>query len=183
MRQGILIDLTALLDVVINLMFLVLVTTAQQMESVQTKYQADASANAALTEQVGELKDENSGLLRKVNSYLVFEQNCTILTVSITGGQAIRTVLVESESTSTSKIEMNWENGLYVKNTLRSDLNRRIREAISKSSQFVFIVFQYERDTIYQSDYELIDSAIQAQKVYGNVFFAEYDIMEADKGE
>jgi hypothetical protein len=178
MKRGIIIELTALLDIVMNLMFLFLVKTTQQMDAVQAQSQSDAAANAALSQQVEELSQENTKLLRKANSYLVFEQNCFILTLSIAGGQAARTVTVESDINPASKITLTWDNGQYAKNLLRAEISQKIKDAFLKNRQFVFIIFQYERDSIYQSDYELIDSVIQEQKVYDNVYFAEYDILE-----
>jgi hypothetical protein len=181
MKQGILIDLTALLDVVMNLMFLVLVTTTQQMDAVQAQSQADASAAASLAKQVGELREQNAGLLRKVDSYMTFERDCCILTVSI--DKATRTVLAEGGNAAASRIPLTWENGQYARNLLKSELGRRGRDSLSGSSQFVFIVFQYDRNSVYQADYLLVDAAIQAQKVFGDVYFAEYDIMEAGADE
>jgi hypothetical protein len=181
MKRGIMIELTALLDVIMILMFLVLIHSARQVDAAQAKSLVDAAAAASLARQAGELREQNEELLRKVNSYMAFERNSCILTVSIE--KETRTVLVEGGNGAASKIGLTWENGLYARNLLKSELSRRVKDALSGDNQFVFIVFQYDRYSVYQSDYLLIDGAIQAQKVFGNVYFAECDIMEAQEDE
>jgi biopolymer transport protein ExbD len=172
MKHGILIDLTSLLDVILILMYLVLVNASMKVENAEAK----ALDGSALAMRVKELQEENETLSRKANTVLTVEQNCFVLTVCLSKNEgSLRAVTVDSKAEGTVRFDLKWEDRQYIENVLKTEIGRRIKLAFDNSYQAAFIVFQYDRNTIYESDYKLISSVIQAEKANKNVYCAEYD--------
>lgn len=179
MKKGVFIEIAALVDVLLVILFLVMLQVTQTAEAAESKV-ADYSKD--YESEIGRLQAENSSLERKVGTYAVFEENCLILTISVEYGDSnSRTALVEAADGQAERISLNWADMQYAKNALQSYLNQKIKDAFGSGDQMAFIVFQYDRDTIYQSDYSLISSVIQSQKSDPNVYSAEYDILGASK--
>jgi 16S rRNA U1498 N3-methylase RsmE len=84
-------------------------------------------------------------------------------------------VTVESKSAGTVRFDLKWDDRQYIKNVLQTEIGRKIKLAFENGYQAAFIVFQYDRNTVYESDYKLISSVIQAEKANANVYCAEYD--------
>jgi biopolymer transport protein ExbD len=172
MKRGILIDLTSLLDVILILMYLVLINASMKVEDAEVK----AAGNSALSMHIKELQEENETLSRKANTVLTVEQHCFVLTVSLNKKSGpLRTVTVESKSAGTVRFDLKWDDRQYIKNVLQTEIGRKIKLAFENGYQAAFIVFQYDRNTVYESDYKLISSVIQAEKANENVYCAEYD--------
>ena len=172
MRRSILIDLTALLDVILILMYLVLVNATYKVE----ESKATALDVEALTARVHALEKENFELIRRTGSKFVLEQNCFIITLSVDKDESLRTILIEPENSTAERIELTWENGQYAKNILKTKLDQYVKRAFDNGFQIVFIVFCYDRNIIYYSDHKLINSVILTQKANRNIYSAEYDM-------
>lgn len=177
MKRSILIDLTSLLDVILILMYLVLSGASMQVENAR----AIAAVNNALVMHIKELREENEALSRKAVTSLIIEQNCSIITIFVDNDGFSRTVIVENKQTGTTRVDINWEDRQYIRNVLKTDISRKIKFCFESGFQAVFIAFLYDRNKIYQSDYKLISSVIQAEKSNQNIYFAEYDISEGEE--
>jgi hypothetical protein len=182
MKRGVFIEIAALVDVLLVILFLVMLQVTETAEAAQAAKAEAAATKVADTSvcaaQISALRAENSELSRKLGTYTVFEKNCLIVTISVEYGEGSRTILVESGG-NTARIALTWNNTQYAGNSLKAELGGRIRDAFKAGDQMAFIVFQYDRDTIYQSDYSLVSSAVQSQKTYSDVYSAEYDILGA----
>lgn len=176
MKRGIFLEIAALVDVLLVILFLVLLQVAQTAEDVK----AQAADSGAYVNQINELKSENAGLEKRLGTYSIFKKNCLILTISVEyEATESRTILVEDADSQETKTELTWDNVQYARNALRADLSSRIRAGFAAGDQMAFIVFQYDRNTVYQTDYSVVSSAILSQKIYPNVYSAEYDILGA----
>lgn len=174
MKRSPVIEMTALLDVIMILMFLVLAGASQSVEDLKRDY----TSSEALEERISGLEVQNESLIRRLNSFTVLERSCLVITLSVTRNEdGSRSVLLECEGRDSQTIELTWFNLQYVKNTLSAQ-TAKIIDAALPQYQAVFIVFQYDRNVIYQTDYRLISNVIQAQKTRANVYCAEYDIRE-----
>lgn len=178
MKRSPLIEMTALLDVILILMFLVLAGASQSVEDLKR----DNISSQALEEKISGLESQNESLTRRLNSFTVLERSCLVITLSITRNEdTSRSVLLECEGTPSQTFGLTWFNLQYVKNALSAQIDNIIEDALLRY-QAVFIVFQYDRNIIYQTDYRLISNVIQSQKDRANVYCAEYDIREDKNG-
>lgn len=170
-------DLTSLLDVILILLYLVLMSASQKVEISQAK----AAGNHALVMQIKQLKEENETLSHKADTNFVINKNCFIVTLLVEKKEDnSRKVRLESENMQTQQVDLTWENSRYVKNVLSAQIDRMTKSAFAKGYQVGFIVFQYDRNEIYQADYRLINSVIQTQKSNKNIYCAEYDRTESE---
>lgn len=174
MKRSPIIEMTALLDVIMILMFLVLTNASQSVEDLKQGYKS----SEVLEQSIGELQSENVSLIRRLNSFTALENSCLIITLSVSRNEdKSRSVLLECEDAQNETLKLTWDNLQYVKNTLNAKISKLISGALSGRYQAVFMVFQYDRSVIYQTDYRLISGVIQSQK-RENVYCAEYDIRE-----
>jgi hypothetical protein len=175
MKRGIIIDLTALLDVIMILMFLVLVYTSQRVQNIQAQYVSDGE----LTQKLAASQSANIVLQRRINTFIAFEKNCGMITLSVKNADnSVRTILLENGDDTPASILLTWDNPQYAKNLLASALVQKVKDAFVNEKQAVFMIFQYDRNKIYQSDYALIKTCIRAQTGRDDVYCAEYDISE-----
>ncbi len=174
MKRSPVIEMTALLDVILILMFLVLAGASQKVEDIKK----DIASSEVLEQRISGLINQNDSLTRRLNSFTVLKRSCLVITLSISRAEdGARSVLLECEGDQSQTIGLTWFNLQYVKNTLRAQIVKMIEGALPQY-QAVFIVFQYDRNLIYQTDYRLISNVIQAQKTRADVYCAEYDIRE-----
>ena len=196
-NRGVMIELTALLDVIMIMMFLLLMQSRQQVgdayrsaeENVAAAAEMAAELEAVRTETAAEIEavqaeaeaslqtytDENGYLKRLLNGRSIAEENSCILSVSIQGGGEARYIRVEALDGAAETVSLAWDNRAYAANALHAVLTGIIRES---EAQAVFIVFQYDRNLVYQSDYALVMDAVLRQKQMPHVFTAEYDFSE-----
>lgn len=174
MKRSPVIEMTALLDVIMILMFLVLAGASQKVEDIKKDY----VSSEVLEERISGLQSQNESLIRRLSSFTVLKSSCLVITLSVNRSEdKSRSVLLECEGEQSQTIELTWFNLQYVKNTLSAQIAGIIDRKLPRY-QAVFIVFQYDRNVIYQTDYRLISSVIQARKTRANVYCAEYDIRE-----
>lgn len=179
-NRSIIIELTALLDVIIIMMFVILVQSGNQVETAQAsaaelaaKQEALLEEYALLTEEAEELRTENDRLGRWVDGRATADENSHVITLSVRNTPERRFIVVESEGVENARIPLSWDNGQYAANALYAELTSSIQKS---SRQVVFLVFHYDRAAIYQTDYMLVHNAIQQQKNNPHVYSAEYDI-------
>ena len=155
-RREIFIELTSLLDVMLILLF-VLLTQARTQTGAALSEAADArsrieSLELALADaEAGReaLEERANALERRAITIEVVEENSLIVTLSVQDRGA-RVMTIESDEDET-----------YAANKLRSSLSELMRRA---GKETVFVVFQYDRSTIYQTEYALIGGVVRDLK-------------------
>lgn len=166
-RREIFIELTSLLDVILIMLFVLLTQAKSQTgEALETAEAARIEAQSAQDE-LEALRDEREALLEQVGSYRrqeitvgVVEENSLVLTLSIDdlGERAIR---VETRGGEETRIPVGSGEDNYAVNRLRSVLSGLVKES---GKETVFVVFQYDRTAIYQTEYTMIGSVVRELK-------------------
>ncbi len=166
-RREIPIELTSLLDVILIILFVLLMQAKTQtgaaaesnaaaeaaLQASQTALSETEAERDALRERVGELEREGITLG-------VVEENSLIITLSVQG-MANRTLLIEQRDGTQTRIPVEAGDENYVFNRLHSTLTNLLGDAGNKT---VFVVFQYDRNAIYQSEYLLIGNVMRQVK-------------------
>ena len=189
-RREIFIELTSLLDVILIMIF-VLLTQAKTQTARVLDEQKDLSAAASrLESQLEEteeeletarqellsLKTENRQLnLQVLTQDLVLDESM-VITIRAENGTIVR----EVRDGASDSVTYTWGNETYVSNKLKSLLLQDLDEC-EKSA--VFIVFQYDRASIYQNEYQMIESLIQEIKTTAKEMDLPLSLMELDLGE
>ena len=150
-RRQIFIELTALLDVILIMLFVILVQAQGQTAA------ARDTVEAAQME-TEELRQENETLRRQVFSRDIVLDNSLLLTISADKSGTIRLEQPESDPVEMaySRKERN-----YVSNKLRTALDAALA---ADDRETVFLVFQYDRNRIYQAEYVLVSNVVQEIK-------------------
>ena len=167
-KREIFIELTSLLDVILIMLFVLLSQAKLSADSaLEATAQAQSSA-AALQQQVAALSEENGQLTAQLEEYQrqelslgAVDEHSLIITVSMQQTDSGRYILVEQEDGEDTLVFFDAEDENYSSNKLRSTLSNAIK---SRGQESVFVVFQYERSSIYQSEYRLIGSVIRELK-------------------
>ena len=182
-RRQIFIELTSLLDVILIMLFVLLTQArtrtdeavasaeeaAKAAESVRTELTETAAERDELQERVGRLEREGITLG-------VVEENSLVLTLSV-GDGAARQIRVEPRDGGQLLLPMDTEDANYTVNRLRTTLTGLIRDS---GKETVFLVFQYDRNQIYQAEYALIGSAVRQLKQEAEGLGAALQYIETD---
>lgn len=166
-RREIFIELTSLLDVMLILLF-VLLTQARTQTGAALSEAADArsrieSLELALADaEAGReaLEERANALERRAITIEVVEENSLIVTLSVQDRGA-RVMTIESDEGDELRFVFDPEDETYAANKLRSSLSELMRRA---GKETVFVVFQYDRSTIYQTEYALIGGVVRDLK-------------------
>lgn len=201
-KREIFIELTSLLDVILIMIFILLGQAKAQAREAVDQAESERAAVSGLENDLEELKEENARLeasfseaeeafekekealsetidalnRRLVTDGLVME-NSLVVTIS---GENDTSVLLEVDDGESTRIPYEWGDDNYLKNRLNSLLSGQLDIAGSRS---VFIVFQYDRTKIYQTEYEAIREVIRETKLEAGkreipLNFIELDIFE-----
>jgi len=161
-------------------MFMILIQSESQVttaNSVVTKSDMEKEALTAelekTTADLNAIKKEYGSLKRYENGLTIIEENSYIISISIQAGENSRVIFIEEHGNLAKLIDLGWQNRDYASNMLYTVLSESIRKS---DAQAVFIVFEYNRNDIYQSDYTLITNSIQRFKQDSHVYTMEYDI-------
>lgn len=190
-RRDIIIELTALLDVIMIMIFMVmnenskLVSEAQsaleaiQQENIEQAGQIDelsaelAEALAMLGEgNLGEILERLENAESKLEAYQALDDEIIILNVALSNNSnnSIRYLSYGKVADSNS------ENRIEIRNDAdRSRAERNLRMFISENTQnidtnstVVRIVFSYDPDKIYIKDFEMVDTALRDAEIQAN---------------
>jgi hypothetical protein len=184
---GIHVEMTALLDVIFIIMFLILVQSETQVasahlevtESGEAREELVAELQVVATElelistELEEVKRGYDTLQRMETGRTVVEANSLIINLSVHPNDDGRIISVELMGDLLEEIELDWDNRNYAANLLYAVVSENIR---SSDAQATFIVFEYDRNEIFQADYSLITNAIQRLRQQPYVFSIVYDI-------
>ncbi len=179
-RKSVIVELTSLLDVIFIMLFMVM----NQSQTAAEEAQSNAAAEVAAAQvQVEAMEEEVEGyriiideveadrlnlesIKNKLNSYQVFEEYASIISVSVLDHSYKRTIMVENGGEAVNT-DFNWDNMDYAESTLAETLNSCIKD----SENPVFIVFSYDGDKIYRQDYNMISEVMtEVQGGYKNVY-------------
>ena len=181
-KRMIFIELTSLLDVILIMLFVLLMQAQSEtdkarvhaeeeqaaavsieaaLQEAEEEKAALISSAAALSEELAEANEALDKAARKEITESLVLKNSRVLTVSVPREELI---LVEEDEPSTfeERIVYDWENGNYAYNRLKAVLHERFE---SLNGQAFFVVFQYDREMIYRSAYDLILQAVQDLKL------------------
>ena len=210
-KRTIFIELTSLLDVILIMIFVLLMQartqTAQAMDKAAEEEKAaqeisreldqaresmsaqEAAAQereeglqeeiAGLNQEVEAQQEEIAGLKRRMASRELVLENSLLLTLSVTQESEIR---LEQEEREESVIPYDWADETYAFNSLRSLLHQGLGAAEGRA---VFLVFQYDREHIYKTEYDMILRLVNEMKLEAKLqeiplSVLELDIQEAD---
>ncbi len=201
-RREIFIELTSLLDVILIMIFILLGQAKAQAREAVDQAEAERAAMSGMSYEIEALKEEEAqmkasfeeaeaafekekaalsesidALERRLITEGVVMENSLVLTVSADDEAA---VLLEVDNGESIRIPYDWGNDNYLKNRLASLLTEQLTNADERS---VFIVFQYDRTRIYQTEYEVIGEVIREIKLEAGkreipLNFIELDIFE-----
>ncbi len=208
-KRTIFIELTSLLDVILIMIFVLLIEarsqTAQAMDRAAREEQtaqeigreleeARESMSAAeseaaareetlreeirgLHEEAEQREEEISGLKRRLDTRELVLENSFLITVSVTEEDRIR---LEQDEKEEHTILYDWADETYARNRLRSLLLTGLEAAGERT---VFVVFQYDRDSIYKTEYDMILRLVGELKLEAGrremlLSFLEMDIQE-----
>ncbi len=201
-KRMIFIELTSLLDVILIMLFVLLMQAQSEtdkarvhaeeeqaaavsieaaLQEAEEEKAALISSAAALSEELAEANEALDKAARKEITESLVLKNSRVLTISVPREELI---LVEEDEPSTfeERIVYDWENGNYAYNRLKAVLHERFE---SLNGQAFFVVFQYDREMIYRSAYDLILQAVQDLKLEAKeaetpLSFIEMDVRGAE---
>ncbi len=166
-RREIFIELTSLLDVILIMLFVLLTQAKTQTDaaisSVSEAEAAAASVQAALTQTQTErdaLAERLETLEREGITVGVVEENSLVLTLSVQGGES-RYALIEPREGESIRVPLDPEDETYTVNRLRTALTGLVRDS---GKETVFVVFQFDRNRIYQTEYLLVGNVVRQLK-------------------
>ena len=166
-RREIFIELTSLLDVILIMLFVLLTQAKTQTDAaVSSASEAEAAAESVrvtLSQTEADrdaLAERLETLEREGITVGVVEENSLVLTLSVQGEQS-RYALIEPRDGGSIRVPLDPEDETYTVNRLRAALTGLMRDS---GKETVFVVFQYDRNRIYQSEYLLVGSVVRQLK-------------------
>ncbi len=185
-KREIFIELTSLLDVILIMLFVILSQAKLQTDEALGQSAQAETRLETVQQELEAAKGENAQLIEQVEKYQrqelslgVVEENSLIVTVSVQQGD-MRHILVEEHGGLSQSVALDTEDINYSRNKLRSTVSNLIS---ASGKQTAFVVFQYDRQSIYQSEYQLIASVVQELKTEAKerdiaLNYIETDILE-----
>ena len=187
-RREIFIELTSLLDVILIMLFILLTqaksTTAQALdtaaaaestaEQLQTELTAAYGAQEALRVEAQAQEERANALQRQLWTENLVLDNSLLLTVSADRNGYI---LLETEHEGKASLSYDWENDTYAFNRLRALLLDRLKTV---DGEAVFLVFQYDRTSIYRAEYDMIERIIREVKLEAKERDIPLSVLELD---
>lgn len=191
-RKSVVVELTALLDVIFIMLFMVMNRSqneaaeaqeeaAASVAQVQAEAQADIEAYKIENEQYKALLEESetqresiAAAQNRIESYEEFAEMAEIVTVYVFDSGYKRSVKVETEQQKES-IDFDWENMDYAREKLAEVLDSLAENAECP----VFMVFSYNGDMIYRRDYNMVTEVMtEVQEGYDRVYIKFNDTSE-----
>ena len=186
-RREIFIELTSLLDVIMIMLFVLLTQARTQTADALASAEADRRAAEAARQEITRLereadaltaqrdaaRDEAAAWQRQLLSEDLVLENSLVVTLSVDERASIR---LETEG-NTQTVTYRWEDDNYARNALRAAL----RTAVAGEKP-VFLVWQYDRATIYRAEYNMIRDLLQELKLEARQRELALSILELDAG-
>ena len=187
-RRNIIIELTALLDVILIMLFILLVqaksSTAQALEkaeaesrsahSAQSRWEAAEERIKSLTEELKLKEEKVEDLERQLVIRNAVLDNSLIIGIFV---QPSAEIQLEENQEKGPLIPFRWGEEDYAHNSLRALMLGYLDKAEGNS---LFIVFQYDRTRIYRSQYEMLEKILQEIKLEAKQKEIPLNIIEID---
>lgn len=152
-KRQIFVDLTPLLDVILIMLFVILLRSGAAVDAAETQ-------SAALRQELTEAEESLAAMSRHERTLGVVEDESLVLTLSLQN-TAVRRIRIESDAADPTYITL--DTARYPDAAER--LHTALRGAILASGhEAAFLVFQFDRNAIYEREYELISGVIRALK-------------------
>lgn len=159
-RKEIALELTPLLDVILTLLFMVLISVTQQVQSTQQE------AQRALDEANEKIELAEKKILQLNQSAVSMEllqDNCKVVTIAAYNDKDVpgeRTITVKDNNDEEPyEIRYDWTNLTFAKNAFKQTLTNSYL-TLEGDEQIIFIVFQYDSKSIYNYDYSFINAVL-----------------------
>ena len=159
-KRQILVELTPLLDVILIMLFVLLVFSKSQVDDSVSAAEQAQSESALLQKELALTQDAPHTLQRHERTLDVVDEQSLLLTVSLEDGP-VRRIRIESEDGIETFLALDSQRSREAAERFHALLMDRIDGWENES---IFLVFQYDRNTIYHSEYELISGVIMALK-------------------
>ena len=190
-RREVFIELTPLLDVILIILFVLLTQartqTADAMAAAETAREDTVALEQALSEartqaqallqETEALQEDLGSARRQLMSRDLVLDNSLLLTVSVPERDVIR---LETASSGVQTISYRWEDDNYARNSLLSALRQQITDTDRPA---VFLVFQFDRQTIYRAEFEMIQDIFNEIKLDARQRDVPLSILQLDTGE
>ncbi len=190
-RREVFIELTPLLDVILIILFVLLTQartqTADAMAAAETAREDTVALEQALSEartqaqallqETEALQEDLGSARRQLMSRDLVLDNSLLLTVSVPERDVIR---LETASSGVQTISYRWEDDNYARNSLLSALRQQITDTDRPA---VFLVFQFDRETIYRAEFEMIQDIFNEIKLDARQRDVPLSILQLDTGE
>ncbi len=179
-RKSVIVELTSLLDVIFIMLFMVMNqsrnaaaeaqdTAAQEIAMAHSQVQTmqeEVDGYREIMDEVEAEREKLETMNSKLNSYEVFEEYATIVSVFVIDNTYKRTIKVDNGDNAVN-IDFDWDNMDYAEKTFSDAL----KDCISDRENPVFIVFSYNGDKVYRQDYNMISGVMtEVQGGYENVY-------------
>ena len=173
-RREIAIDLTALLDVILIILFMFVMQAKNQVEASVVDDNKDSASSKIVS-----LQEENESLKQQIVSEGILNETCLMVTISVETKEdkndRTLKIITNANKDNTKKVKYNWDKLTFAKNKLKDSLDD-ICDSVTDKNQMVLFVFQYNKDTMYMADYKLVDAVLKdIQDNNKNVYLAYYD--------
>lgn len=178
-KRQILVELTPLLDVILIMLFVLLVQSKTQVQAAETDRSEAESESAVLRAELDGARNALEEAERRERTLGIVDERSAIVTVSVLETSP-RRILIESESGTVTYVSLDSGRSDSARERFLGAL-RGVVEA--EGAESAFVVFQYDRNGIYNSEYELIRDCVLELKpellregIYIN--YAEIDLLE-----
>ena len=182
-KKDIVLDFTSLLDVIMILLFIVISNTATASAKVSEEAQQTKDDLTAAEAEISDLEYRLQKKEAAEESYEIYTSEAVIVTMfnSEKEDAHILTVFTGENSEDTTEIPMGENNTQNTKKRIRSYIGEILNDT---DGQPVYIVFRYDKYTIYRSEFEAVREELgRLSREHKEVFFKEKDLAEDPEGE
>lgn len=191
-RKSVTVELTALLDVIFIMLFMVMSRSREaavqaQNEAAQSVSQIRAQAEQTVSEYEDQMalyqqlldeaekdRENIASMKNELDSFRQFREMSRMISVYVFDSGYKRSVKIETGDVKES-VDFDWENMDYARSQLAE-----ILDSLAKGTEYpVFIIFNYNGDLIYRRDYNMITEVItEVQSGYEKVYIKFNDTSE-----
>lgn len=177
-KQGIVLELTALLDVILIMLFLVMQSASDAAQNAQTAAQEALAAAETMRAETAAAQVEVQQARDALAAFEIVADNAEVIKVQVTGSAGRHCIRVSTENiggteTLIEEITSDISDQVYVTNALTSAINAAQEY---EEAEFTVIVFSYDSRKIYKYEYDIIDRVTAKAALARNVYTVQYNI-------
>ena len=182
-KRDIVLDFTSLLDVIMILLFIVISNTATASAKVNEQAGKAQEDLAAAESEISDLEYRLQTKEAAEESYEIYTSEAVIVTMlnSEKDGSHYLTMFTGENSEDAVTIMMGENSTQNTRNRIRTYIEDILKNT---ENQPVYIVFRYDKYTIYRSEFEAAGEELRKlSREHKEVFFKERDISEETEQE